>query len=470
MDGAMTKKYVNTALIFTIIISAFILIYPFRFGGGDSDAGTDDTLKNIKLFTVILEEIQSKYVEPEDSQKLLYGAIRGMMSTLDPHSAFLAPDEYKELKIETRGAFSGIGIEITLRDGILTVVSPIEGTPAFKKGLKTGDKLIKIDGKITKNMTLMDAVKKIRGPQGTDVTVTILREGVPELFDVVITRGTVKIQSVRSQILEDTVGYVRISTFQEETAKRLQEALESFQKDAPNLEGVIIDLRNNPGGLLDQAVKVSDLFLDSGLVVYTKGRLDSQNMSFDADPAMAIDQDVPVIVLVNHGSASASEIVAGALQDHKRAIILGEQTFGKGSVQTIIPLEDDSGLRLTTALYYTPNGVSIQAKGITPDIVVADTPPIDRKDLEKIKKLNFPREKDLLRHLDEQPNTKEDQVIEENKPAEQSKPATEEPPAVETPEKDQDQKEVTGPAQDAQLQRAVEMIKSWTIFSKIAKK
>jgi len=465
-DGAMIKKYINTALLFTIVISAFILFYPFKFGGDASDAGTDDTLKNIKLFTVILEEIQSKYVEEEDSQKLLYGAIKGMVGTLDPHSAFLAPDEYKELKIETRGAFSGIGIEITLRDGVLTVVSPIEGTPAFKMGLKAGDKIIKIEGKLTKNMSLMDAVKKIRGPKGTDVTLTLLREGKPELFDVTITRGTVQIQSVRSKVLEDTVGYVRISTFQEETARRLRESLEELQKEAPNLEGVIIDLRNNPGGLLDQAVKVSDLFLDGGLVVYTKGRIESQNMRFEADPATAIDKDVPLIVLVNQGSASASEIVAGALQDHKRAIILGEQTFGKGSVQTIIPLDDDSGLRLTTALYYTPNGESIQAKGITPDIVVSNALPLSKEDREKLKKMNFLREKDLLRHIGEQPNANDQEEIKETTPKE-------DPGKVQAPESPQeDEKDKVEPkiAEDAQLQRAVEMIKSWTIFSRIAKK
>ena len=461
------KRLINVALICAIIVSAMVFFGPVRFGDR-SNAETDDVYENMKLFTVILNEIQKKYVEKEDPQKLIYGAIKGMVETLDPHSAFLTPEEYKELKIETRGAFSGIGIEITVRDGVLTVVSPIEGTPAYKAGLKAGDKIIKIDGKVTKNMSLMDAVKNIRGPKGTDVTLTILREGAEKLIDVVITRGVVTIKSVKSKIIDDTIGYARISTFQEQTSDLLKEALKGMMKSKKPLEGFILDLRNDPGGLLDQAVDVCDLFLDSGLIVYTKGRIESQNMSFDADPELGIPNDVPMIVLVNQGSASASEIVAGALQDHKRALVLGQPTFGKGSVQTIIPLDDDSGLRLTTALYYTPNGVSIQAKGITPDILVENKQPLSKEQQERQKKLRFLREKDLMRHLEQQSGEdqedkqgvdQEGAVEQKNEPAKQKKSTLK--------EEEEAEEQLT---QDNQLERAVQIIKSWAIFSKMENK
>jgi carboxyl-terminal processing protease len=468
MEKVMIKKrLLNVALICAIIVSVMVLFGPVRFGD-QSNAETDDVYENMKLFTVILNEIEKKYVEKEDPQKLIYGAIKGMVETLDPHSAFLTPEEYKELKIETRGAFSGIGIEITIRDGVLTVVSPIEGTPAFKAGLKAGDKIIKINGKVTKNMTLMDAVKNIRGPRGTDVTLTILREGAEKLIDVVITRGVVTIKSVKSNVIDDTIGYARISTFQEQTSDLLKEALKGMMKGKKPLEGFILDLRNDPGGLLDQAVEVCDLFLDSGLIVYTKGRIESQNMSFDANPEVEIPNDVPMIVLVNQGSASASEIVAGALQDHKRALILGMPTFGKGSVQTIIPLTDNSGLRLTTALYYTPNGTSIQAKGITPDILVESKQPLTKEQQERQKKLKYLREKDLIHHLQQQSGEdQEDQQGNDQQGVIEQKDESTKKEKTILKEEEKEQAELS---KDNQLQRAVQILKSWTIFSKMENK
>jgi carboxyl-terminal processing protease len=444
------KHYWKTSvlLIWCVLLAAVLVPLKDR---NVINAATDQTYQNIKIFTEILDEVEKKYVEKEDAQKLIYGAIRGMIETLDPHSAFLTPEEYKELRIETKGSFGGIGIEITVKDGILTVVSPIEDTPAFLKGVKAGDKIIKIDGTVTKSMNLMDAVKKIRGPKGKDVVLTIMRQGETKLIDIAITRDNIMIKSVKYRLIDDTVGYVRVLTFQEETAIRLKEALAAIKKTGKPFQGLILDLRNNPGGLLDQAVKVSNLFLDSGLIVYTKGRIESQNMKFEAQPIAEIDKKVPMIVLVNHGSASASEIVAGALQDQGRALILGVQTFGKGSVQTIIPLDDESALRLTTALYYTPKGTSIQAKGITPDVIVEEgTTEAEISKESEAKKQEFLREKDLLRHLELQ-----------STPEKETKPQ----PHVEI--KGEPVKPET---QDAQLQRAIQLLKSWTVFSKLGRK
>ncbi len=271
--------------------------------------------------------------------------------------------------METKGSFTGIGIEVTIQDGILTVVSPIEGAPAYKKGLKAGDKILKIGDESTKDMDLMEAVKKLRGPKGTKVTISVFREGWTELQEFTIVRDLIPLQSIKSKMLDPDYAYVRITNFQAKTTRDLDDALKALA-DKNKIKGLILDLRNNPGGLLDQAVRVSDLFLRKGVIVSTKGRIAEQNEEYSAHPTGDLF-DYPMIVLVNEGTASASEIVAGALQGNKRALILGAQTFGKGSVQTIIPMPDGAGIRLTTALYYTPDGTSIQAKGITPDIVVA---------------------------------------------------------------------------------------------------
>jgi carboxyl-terminal processing protease len=330
----------------------------------------DDTYKELQTFANVLAIVQKNYVEPVSTKELVNGAITGMLASLDPHSAYLTPVLYRDLEVETRGSFGGLGIEITIKNDVLTVVSPIEGTPAYEAGIKSGDQIIKINNDFTKGMTLTDAVKMMRGPKGSTINLTLHREGVPQLFTVAVTRDVIKIQSVKSKQLKDGYDYVRITTFQDGTIEDVNKALNKFAKqDHGHIKGLVLDLRDNPGGLLNQAVSISDTFLDGGLVVYTQGRLDSQQQKYFAHKKSNFS-DYPMVVLVNGGSASASEIVAGALQDQRRAIIEGTQTFGKGSVQTILPLDDDSALRLTTARYLTPNGRSIQAVGITPDVVV----------------------------------------------------------------------------------------------------
>lgn len=339
-----------------------------------------EAYENLKIFTEVLSYVEANYVEEVDPQKLIYGAIRGMLRTLDPHSSFMPPDVYREMQVETEGSFGGLGIEITLRDHVLTVVSPIEGTPAFRAGIQPGDQIVKVNGEPTEDMSLMEAVKKLRGPAGTTVTITIMRKGFTEPRDFTLTRAIIHIKSVRWKKLPGDIGYVKVRSFHKTTAEELEEALQDLEEQ--HIRALVLDLRNNPGGLLEQAIAVADLFLEGDkLIVYTKGRLASQNMKAFSKSSGA-HVDYPLAILVNGGSASASEIVAGALQDHKRATLIGTQTFGKGSVQTIIPLSDGSGLRLTTAKYYTPKGRQIHEKGITPDIVVEQpqTPPAEGED------------------------------------------------------------------------------------------
>lgn len=371
--------------------------------GGDSQ----DIYQYLRLFSDVLNIVQDNYVEKVDAQKLMYGAINGMLRELDPHSAFLKPDDYKELQIETKGKFGGLGIEISLRDGILTVVSPLEDTPADRAGILANDQIIKIDEQPTQDMSLMEAVQKMRGPKGTKVKLTIIRKGERKPLEFELVRDMISIQSVKSRSLEPGYGYLRISSFQSGTSSDLRKALDQLETENQPLSGLVLDLRNDPGGLLDQAVEVSDEFLEEGLIVYTGGRLDSQKMRFEAHKNSK-PRPYPVVVLVNAGSASASEIVAGALQDHKRAIVLGEPTFGKGSVQTVIPLNDGSAIRLTTSLYYTPSGRSIQAKGIEPDIVVKrETPPKEEGEENNTDDFRRIREKDLPRHME---NHKKDET------------------------------------------------------------
>jgi carboxyl-terminal processing protease len=351
-------------------------VLTLSLGGTSASKGVDRaaTYEQLKLFTDVLAIIQNQYVDETEPREVVYGAVRGMLRALDPHSSFMDPESYREMQVETSGSFGGLGIEITIRDDQLTVVAPIEGTPAWRAGIQPGDRIVKIEGLATKDMSLPDAVKRMRGPKGTKVTVTIAREGAKEPFDVSIMREVIQVQSIKSQELEPGIGYIRIRQFQERTAPDLVAAVEKFDKGGL-LAGLIVDVRNNPGGLLSAAVEVSEEFLGDGkLIVYTEGRVRNQNMRFTAHAKRAITE-VPLVVLVNQGSASASEIVAGAIQDHGRGVVIGQQTFGKGSVQTIIPLADGSGLRLTTARYFTPKGRSIHGKGIAPDIVI--DPPKD---------------------------------------------------------------------------------------------
>ena len=331
--------------------------------------------QTLETFANILAIVQTNYVKKVETEKLVTGAIKGMLASLDPHSSYLTEDAYQELQTETEGRFGGLGLEITMRNGVLTVVSPIEGTPASRAGVQPGDQIVGIDDQSTEGMGLTDAVKRLRGPRDSSVTIMVRRKGHDKLLTFAIVRDVIEISSVRAYVLEPGFLYVRIAQFQDRTSENLAAAVIRNQPAAGSFKGLVLDLRNNPGGLLSQAVRVSDLFLDTGLIVYTDGRLDQQKQKFSASRPDS-RTDFPMVVLVNGGSASASEIVAGALQDHKRALILGTKTFGKGSVQTILPLDDRSALRLTTAEYFTPNGRSIHETGIRPDIVMERSTPV----------------------------------------------------------------------------------------------
>ncbi|MGC9576169.1 MAG: S41 family peptidase [Desulfobacterota bacterium U4-17] len=364
-----------------------------------------DRYEKLKIFTDVLAYVERNYVEKVGTEKLIYGAIQGMLQSLDPHSSFMSSDVFKELQVETKGSFEGLGIEITVRDGVLTVVSPIDDTPAFRAGLKAADQILRIDGELTKDMPLMEAIKRLRGPKGTKVTLTIMRKGWTEPKEFQITRDVIPIASVKYEKLQDNLGYIRIKSFQESTAQDLEKALRDLEGVPGGLRGLLLDLRNNPGGLLPQAIEVADKFIGEGLIVYTEGRQERKEYRAHQEGTRS---NFPMVVLVNGGSASASEIVAGALQDHRRALLLGSPTFGKGSVQSIYgPLEDGSGLRLTVALYYTPKGRNIQAKGIVPDVRVEE----DEWEYKPSGK-RVVREKDLSRHL-ETTKEKEDKSAKE---------------------------------------------------------
>lgn len=329
-----------------------------------------DEYKVLKTFTDVIGLVEKNYVDKVDIQALVEGAIKGMLVVLDPHTSYMNKELYKSLKEETAGEFGGLGIEINVKDNLLTVVSPIEDSPAFRAGIKSGDQIIKIGDEFAKNLGLEDAVKKMRGPKGTTVKLYIHRKGRKDLLPVSIVRDVIKVKSVRYRSLDSNYGYIRLAQFQDNSSNEFYSALEKLSgKDGKQLKGLIVDVRNNPGGLLNEAIRIADLFLKEGVVVYTEGRLESQKQKYYAHDD-SNEPEYPIILLVNEGSASASEIIAGALQDHKRALILGKQTFGKGSVQTVLPMEDGDALRLTTALYYTQSGRSIQAEGIKPDIEV----------------------------------------------------------------------------------------------------
>lgn len=353
-------------------------------------------LDELRTFAEVFNRIKSDYVVPVEDKKLLQDAIQGMLSGLDPHSNYLDQDAFKEIRIGTEGEFGGLGIEVSMEDGFVKVVSPIEDTPAARAGLKTGDIIIRLDDKTVKGMSLADAVKLMRGKPGSEIVLTVLREGNNKPLKFPVKRAVIKIQSVKSQILDDGYGYVRITQFQGNTGEAVTAAVNKLKlQNKGNLRGLVLDLRNNPGGVLNSAVSVSDAFLSKGLIVYTQGRVSDSQLKFNATPA-DIMGGAPMVVLVNGGSASASEIVAGALQDHKRAVVMGTKTFGKGSVQTILPMSSGTALKLTTARYYTPNGRSIQATGIVPDIVVDEAKITRNADANEF----MLREADLAGHLE----------------------------------------------------------------------
>lgn len=384
-------KTLTFTLLLLILAAGYLLS---GYGVSKLHAETDAAYQELELFTDVLAIVRRSYVEEVPMKDLMYGAIDGMLSTLDPHTSFMPPEVYKEMKIDTKGEFAGLGIEITTRDGNITVVTPIEDTPAFRAGMLAGDRILKIDDQFTRDMDISEAVKLMRGAKGSAVTLTVMRDGFDKPQEFALVREIIKVKSIKAKTLEDGFGYVRITQFQERTAEDLEASLARIAKDnGAEVKGLILDLRNNPGGLLDQAIKVSDTFLASGLIVYTEGREEGSRMKFSAHQK-GTEPGYPMVVLINGGSASAAEIVAGALQDQGRAVVLGTQSFGKGSVQTIIPMSDDSGLRLTTARYFTPKGTSIQARGIAPDIVVN---PVEFKELEES---SHYREKDLRNHFE----------------------------------------------------------------------
>ncbi|MDR2861280.1 MAG: S41 family peptidase [Syntrophobacterales bacterium] len=427
-------KYGIFELLFVTVVFFFFFISP-------GIAIDKNTYKNLKTFNEILNMVEKNYVEDVKQQDLINGAISGMMKTLDPHSAFMTADEYKDLEVETKGSFGGIGIEITILKDVLTVVSPIEDTPAFHADVQSGDQIIKIDGQPTKDLSIREAVKKLRGAKDTKVTITIMRENLPKPKDITLTRSIIKIASVRSRLLDDSIAYCRIANFQEKTAEDLRRAIKELSTKEKPLKGIILDLRNNPGGLLNQAVGVADVFLQSGVIVSTKGRSGAMNTIIAASND-GNEPSCPIVVLVNEGSASASEIVAGALSDNGRAVLLGTKTFGKGSVQTLIPLEDGA-LKLTTAQYYTPSGKSIQAEGIVPDITVKYIRPASDTENEP----EAIREKDLKGHIKSEKEN-------EAKPKGAASPQTKK------------EKEKVDFVLDNQIKAALDMLKGWDIFMK----
>lgn len=373
----MGKKFI---IVFATVVSFFSLSTLAL--SQISRKTKDDLYSQIELYSYTLTTIQADYVEEIPPKDLIYGSLKGMLATLDPHSQFLDPEEYKELKTETQGKFGGLGIEISIRDGLLTVITPIEDTPAWNAGIKAGDRIVKIEEELTKDITLGEAVKLLRGKPGTEINITILRESEFKIQEYKIIREVIHIQDVKNtQILKDDIGYIRLAEFREDSAKEFRKALDTLKTQGAN--GLILDLRNNPGGLLNVAIKITEEFLPSGSpIVSTKGRRRSQNTeTFSSNVSHVIDW--PMVILINEGSASGSEILAGALKDNKRAIILGTKSFGKGSVQSVIPLPDGSGLRLTTSKYYTPSGVTIHGTGIEPDITIEKIDPKKEEDDDK---------------------------------------------------------------------------------------
>jgi carboxyl-terminal processing protease len=416
------------ALVFVFLLSMV------SFGRIEVPRATAATgYQELQLFTDVLTIVKRSYVEEVSVKDLVYGAIEGMLASLDPHSGFMSPEIYKEMKVDTRGEFGGLGIEISLRDGILTIVSPIEDTPASRADLQAGDHILKIEDQYTKGMELMQAVHLMRGVPGSTITITIMRSSFEKPQPFTLEREVIKVKSVRSKTLGNGFGYVRLAQFQERSGEDLGNALDELREvNGGSLQGLVLDLRNNPGGLLDQAVDVADKFLSEGLIVYTQGREDDAQMEFSATRS-GTEADYPMVILINGGSASASEIVAGALQDHGRAVIMGTQSFGKGSVQTIIPLSDESGLRLTTAKYYTPDGTSIQARGIVPDIEVLPS------EIKEAGGFNHFREADLKNHFDTESNG-------------------ESPVEEDATNLDEETRK------DFQLMRALDLLKGWSIF------
>ena len=470
-------QYAKNSLFVGVLLSSSLLFAATPLATATTgEKNSTERYENLELFQKVLTFVETNYVDATKNKDLMYGAIKGMLETLDPHSNFLPPDIFKEMKTDTSGKFGGLGIEIGMKDNILTVVSPIEDTPAWKAGIKAGDRIVKIDKESTKGMTLVEAVAKMRGKKGTAVILSIYREGFDKIRDVPVKRETIKIQSVKSDVIEPQYGYVRLASFNEDAAVDIKRAMDQMEKSG-KLKGLVLDLRTNPGGLLDQAVDVSSLFIDEGVIVSTIGRNRDQKEVKYAKKGMA-RKDLPLAVLVNSSSASAAEIVAGAIQDHHRGIIMGGTTFGKGSVQTVVELGQDMGLKLTIARYYTPSGRSIQEKGVQPDIVLDD---FDPKVLaEARRKRDSVRERDLKGHMvntDAASPDADAAVVEKEKPGDFKKEELE----ILSKKKDKgDKKDKDGedddmtppkfsPKEDYQVREAVNYLKSYDIFKRISK-
>jgi carboxyl-terminal processing protease len=394
----MTEKR-RVAVVFALglALGAGMTIYSSVFAGNEkTTAASPLPLEELRAFTEVFGRVKSDYVESVEDKDLLEYAIKGMLSGLDPHSAYLNPEEFKEMRIGTDGKFGGLGIEVSMENGFVKVISPIDDTPAERAGIKAGDVIVRLDDTPVKGMTLNEAVKIMRGEPGTDILLTVVREGEEGPLKITITRDIIRIKSVRGRTLDPGYGYIRISQFQSATGTSMRKQLSELKKEnGGELKGLVLDLRNNPGGVLNASVSVADAFVSKGKIVYTEGRVKDSLLTFNASPNDLL-KSAPIVVLVNGGSASASEIVAGALQDHKRAIIMGTKTFGKGSVQTIMPMNNGAALKITTARYFTPSGRSIQAEGIEPDIEVEQLE-VSKKEDAAVERL---READLRDHLE----------------------------------------------------------------------
>lgn len=454
------RRYLKLALVGSCLLTFPLLAY----------AEKNDTLQLLDLFGEVFDRIRSDYVEETKDSDLIEAALNGMLTSLDPHSGYMNEKAFKEMQVQTRGEFGGLGIEVTMENGLVRVVSPIDDTPAAKAGVRPGDYVSHINDEAVMGLTLTEAVEKMRGPVDSKVKLTILREDEKEPLELSLTRAVIKIKSVRAHAEGDDIAYLRITSFTEQTTELLKSEFARIKKDLPNLRGVVLDLRNNPGGLLEQAISVSDAFLKQGEVVSTRERDPSKTKRYNAHAGdELVDEDVPVVVLVNNGSASASEIVSGALQDHKRAIIMGTKSFGKGSVQTVIPLNDHGAIRLTTARYYTPSGRSIQAKGIVPDITVQPAKIEPLKGMDKLRS-----EAELRNRLE----TLEEKKAKLKKPSEADKEKAEAPVAAEDKNKDSKDKdkdkdskkksmsnEDIASAEDFQLQRALDLLRAINVYN-----